>query len=408
MNRSLVARYNRIKHPHTTMDMELTMKARIVFPAISLLCALALAACGGGSGASGSLTPPTSGGATQSTQSQSEDAIDTANAVGTPVTDFSTYDESTGSPLQSVSRMSAGDGSCNNGVEFFVPDKKGDANSTERIEFYDNACTVPARDAVRVYASNGPDSETVQRTVSLYALNNTSPAAVRAETVNYRNATFDAYGYPIVKNGFARTNTGELDIAGSKTIVADGELVVAPASGNSTTFCSDSAGYNATGVASLGETFGWAGLMPSGTRTLNADGSVTWSTTHTGTTYTGSVGGLSIQAGTQNTSCPIATPMFALAGGTAKGSYNLPVSATFTHGVLTNLTIQNATLANGDTLNVQTNSGVQPSDSHFISGTLSKTGSQIASFNVDAFGDGILIVASSGKQYQIEDWHVVK
>jgi hypothetical protein len=392
------------------------MNARIQLTALSLLAALTLAACGGG-GSSAPLTPTPGGGgsATQSTQAQTEDSIDTTNDVGAPVKDFSTYDEATGSPLQSsarstesVSLQSAGDGTCNNGVEFFAPDKKGDPNSTERIDFYDNACTAMARDAVRIFTSTGANSETVQRTVSLYALNSTTPSAVRSETVNYLNATFDQFGYPIAKNGFARTHTGELDIAGAKTIAADGELVVAPTSGFSTTFCSDSAGFNATGIASLSETFGWAGVMPSGTRTVNSDGSVTWNTTHTGTTYTGAIGGLSIQAGVQNTACPISTPMFTLAGGTVKGTYNLPVSATFTHGILTNLTIQNATLANGDTLSVQTNSGVQPSDSHFISGSLSKSGTQIATFNVNAFGDGVLVVSASGKQYQIEDWHVVK
>lgn len=394
------------------------MNARKSFPALLFITAVALTACGGGGASSGSLTPPTSGGGStqQSTQAQTEDAIDTANDVGSPVKDFSSFDESTGSPLQSVTDrapqsvllQSAGSGACNNGVEFFAPDKKGDANSTERIEFYDNGCTAIARDAVRIFTSTGANAETVQRTVSLYALNGASPAAVRSETVNYVNASFDQYGYPIVKNGFARTHTGEMDINGSKTIAGDGELVVAPSSGSSTTFCSDSAGYNATGNASLNETFGWAGMMPSGTRTVNNDGSVTWNTTHQGSTYTGPIGGLSIQAGVQNTSCPIATPMFTLAGGTVKGSYSLPVSATYLHGILTNLTISNATLANGDTLNVQTNSGVSPADPHFISGTLTKSGTQVASFNVDAFGDGVLIVAASGTQYQIEDWHVVK
>ncbi len=394
------------------------MNARKSFPALLFVTAVALTACGGG-GASGALTPPaaTGGGSTsQSTQTQTEDSIDTANDVGAPVKDFSSYDESTGSPLQStaartaqsVSLQSTGSGTCNNGVEFFAPDKKGDTNSTERIDFYDNGCTAIARDAVRIFTSTGASSETVQRTVSLYALNGTTPAAVRSETVNYVNATFDQYGYPVVKNGFARTHTGELDINGSKTIAGDGELIVAASSGSSTTFCSDSAGYNATGNQSLNETFGWAGVMPAGTRTVNADGSVTWNTTHQGNTYTGPIGGLSIQAGAQNTSCPISTPMFTLAGGTVKGTYTLPVSATYLHGILTNLTISNATLANGDTLNVQTNTGVSPADAHFISGTLAKSGAQIASFNVDAFGDGVLVVAATGTQYQIEDWHVVK
>lgn len=390
------------------------MNARTQLTALSLLAALTLAACGG-AGGSAPITPAVGGGTTQSTQSQTEDSIDTANDVGAPVKDFSSYDDATGSPLQSAARraeavtmQTVGDGTCNNGVEFFAPDKKGDANSTERIEFYDNACTAIARDAVRIYTSTGTNAETVQRTVSLYALNATSPSAVRSETVNYRNATFDQLGYPVLTGGFARTHTGELDISGAKTIDADGELVLAPSSGSSATFCSDTAGFNATGIASLNETFGWAGVMPNGTRTLNSDGSVTWNTTHTGTTYTGAIGGLSIQSGVQNTACPISTPMFTLAGGTVKGTYNLPVNATFDHGILTNLTIQNATLANGDTLNVQTNSGVQPGDQHFISGTLAKSGTQIATFNVDAFGDGVLVVSASGKQYQIEDWHVVK
>jgi hypothetical protein len=348
-------------------------------------------------------------------QLQTEDSIDTANAVGSPVKDFQSYNnDATGSPVQSsvraqsASRDAAGDGTCSNGVEFFAPDKHGDANSTERIEFYDNACTAIARDAVRIWTSTGANSETVARTVSLYALNSTTPSAVRSETVNYTNATFDQYGYPVLSNGFARTHTGELSINGVKTIDGDGELIVAAGSGNSTTFCSDTAGFNATGNQSLSETFGWAGMTPSGTRTVNGDGSVTWQSTHTGTVYTGAIGALSIQAGAQNTACPISTPMFTLAGGTSKGQYSIPISATYTHGILTNLTVTNASLVNGDTLNVQTNAGVSPADPHFISGALSKNGSAIANFNVDAFGDGVLVVVASGNQYQIEDWHVVK
>jgi hypothetical protein len=332
------------------------------------------------------------------------------------MSDISSYNESLSSPLQSAGRVvtdlatikALGDGSCSNGVEFFAPDKKGDANSTERIVFYDNGCTQVAGDAVRIYTSTGANSETVQRTVSLYALNSGTPAAVRSETVNYTNASFDAFGYPIAKNGFDRTHTGELDVNGVKTIDGDGELVVLALNGNSSTYCSDSAGFNATGNASLNETFGWAGMNAGGTRTINSDGSITWNFTHTGNLYTGPIGGLSIQAGVQNASCPISTPMFTLAGGALKGSSNLPIKATFANGILSNLTIANGTLTNGDALNVQTNSGVSPSDQHFISGTLSKSGSTIANFNVNAFGDGTLVVAANGQAYPIEDWHVIK
>ncbi|HET9097547.1 MAG TPA: hypothetical protein VFN37_12860 [Candidatus Baltobacteraceae bacterium] len=392
------------------------MNARTFLAAAALLAATALTACGGGSGSSASLTPPAGGSSGASTQTQTEDSINTANDVGSPMSEVSSYNESLSSPLQSSGRIvqdaatikALGDGTCSNGVEFFAPDKKGDANSTERIVFYDNGCTQMQSDAVRVYTSTGSNSETVQRTVSRYKLSSSTASAVHSETVNYSNAAFDAFGYPIYKNGFDRTHTGELDVNGVKTIDGDGELAVLPAAGSSTSYCSDSAGFNATGNASLNETFGWAGMNASGTRTINSDGSVSWNFTHTGNVYTGPIGGLSIQAGVQNTACPISTPMFTLAGGTLKGSSNLPISATYTHGVLSNLTVTNGTLANGDTLGVSTNSGVSPSDEHFISGSLSKSGAAIANFNVNAFGDGTLIVVSSGQAYQIEDWHVVK
>jgi len=388
------------------------MNARTLFPAAALLAAFTLTACGGGGASGSSLTPSGNTGDTaQSIQSQTEDSIDAANDVGSPVNDISSYDtDATGSPLQSVARRAdaTGDGTCNNGVEFFAPDKKGDANSTERIVFYDNGCTQIQSDAVRIYTSTGSSSETVQRTVSRYKLNGSTPAAVRTETVNYVNASFDQYGYPVYKNGFDRTHAGELDVNGVKTIDADGEIVLLPSSGNSATFCSDSAGFNATGNASLNETFGWAGVMPSGTRTVNSDGSISWNVEHEGNTYTAPIGGLSIAVGSQNTSCPISTPMYTLAGGTLKGQYDIPIQATFVHGVLSNLTISNATLKNGDTLNVQTNSNDSPGDEHFISGTLAKNGTTIANFNTNAFGDGTLVVAASGKAYQIEDWHVVK
>lgn len=393
------------------------MNVRSFLAAAAILTASTLTACGGGAGG-GSVTPPggSGGGGNISTQAQTEDSINTANDVGSPMKDIGSYNEATGSPLQIAGRVTtdavavklAGDGTCKNGVEFFAPDKKGDANSTERIVFYDNACTQMQSDAVRVYTSTGSTSETVQRTVSRYQLNSSTPSSVRTETVNYLNATFDQFGYPVYKNGFDRTHTGELDVNGVKTIDADGEFVLLPFGSSSSTFCGDSAGFNATGDASLNETFGWAGMIPTGTRTVNSDGSISWNLTHEGNTYTGAIGGLSVQAGVQNTNCPIATPMFTLAGGTLKGQYNIPIQATYANGVLSNLTISNATLSNGDTLNVQTNSGVSPGDEHFISGTLAKSGTAIASFNVNAFGDGTLVVASSGKAYTIEDWHVVK
>ena len=86
----------------------------------------------------------------------------------------------------------------------------------------------------------------------------------------------------------------------------------------------------------------------------------------------------------------------------------MPITATFRHGLLTALTITNATLANGNTLNVATNPSVSPTNALFVQGSISSAGSQIASFTTDAFGDGILTVTASGKQYVIADWHVIR
>ena len=44
----------------------------------------------------------------------------------------------------------------------------------------------------------------------------------------------------------------------------------------------------------------------------------------------------------------------------------------------------------------------------FITGIVSNGGSQFATFNVNAFGDGTLTLTSSGAQYVMTDWHVIK
>ncbi|HEV7179387.1 MAG TPA: hypothetical protein VGN11_05920, partial [Candidatus Baltobacteraceae bacterium] len=295
-----------------------------------------------------------------------------------------------------------------NGSEFFAPDKNNDPNSTETQLFYDSSCTQLARDAVRIYTINGT-SETVNRTEKIYALNNGTPSATRTGAVTFGNATFGQYGYPVIANGFNRQSQSELDLAGAKTIVSDQELVMAPASGAASTFCGDSAGYNATGLQKLGETFGWeGGVSAGGTRTVNGDGSVTWSATHAGSTAKGAIGSLSIGINSANTACPISTPEFTLDGGTQRGSYSIPVSTTFKAGELTNLTVTNATLANGNTLNVTTNGTVSPTNDQFITGVVSDGGMQIATFNVNTFGDGTLTVTASGAQYVMTDWHVIK
>lgn len=380
----------------------------------TLLAALAatvtLAACGGGGGTS---MPSTGGGGSpQSSQTQSQSAIDATNALGDPVktvADFNDTTSGTSTAQRSTNRtVMLASGVCTNGVEFFAPDKNGDPNSTEEQYFYDSACTELARDVVRIYTITGT-AETVNNTESQYAINNGTPIATRTTTVNYINGTYGTNGYPVVADGFASDSSSTLNISASKTIVGNNELVMKTGSSGTNNWCGDSAGYNATGIAKLNETFGWqGGVLTGGTRTLNSDGSVTWTATHAGTVFTGAIGSLSIAIGSENTACPITTPQYTLSGGTSQGSYSIPVTATYMHGELTALTVTSAQLANGNTLNVVTNSGVSSTSSNYITGTISNGSTQIATFAVDCFGDGTLTMTSSGAQFVIDDWHVVK
>lgn len=374
---------------------------------IPLLVLLAVAAgCSGGS--AGSNTLPSGGSGTTSTQTQSQ-AITAMNALGAPVKDVADYNNAVAmsSTSQSRSAQSYTLGTCDNGFEFFSPDKNGDANSTEAEYFYDSGCTELARDTVRIYSISG-SSESVNVTESQYALGNATAIAQRSSTVNIIDGTYGQYGYPVVADGFDRSAASQLNLAGTKSIVDDQELVMLAGSGGTNQFCSDSAGYNATGFPSLNETFGWEGGVTSGTRTVNGNGSVTWQATHAGSVYKGAIGSLSIDTGSPNTQCPITTPEYSLSGGSQASSYTIPVTATFVQGWLTDLTVTNAVLANGDTLNVTTNTSLQPTNADFISGTVTNGSTQIATFNVDTFGDGTLTITSSGAQYPIDDWHVVK
>jgi hypothetical protein len=382
------------------------------------IATLALTACGGGSGSSSNpsvqatATPPGSQG---SGQSQSEIAVESANSLGTPVKTLQEFNNgTTGVAFARVGRYSTdalANGQCTVvdgvSVEFFAPDKNGDPNSTEEQYFYDTACSQLQRDVVRIYSLNGAN-ETVSRTVNDYLQGSNTAESTRVDSVTIENGTFNSNGFPSTSAGFDRSAQGTLALSNVKTIADDNELVLAAASGNTNAFCGDSAGYNETGVPSLNETFGWQGQTQSGTRTVNGDGSVTWTSTHTGSSVKGAIGALSVAVGTQNTACPIGTPQFTLAGGTQEGTYSIPVTATYMHGVLTNLTITGATLANGNTLNVTTNTGVAPSNTSYITGTISNSTGQIASFSVNDIGDGTLTVTASGNSYTMNDWHVIK
>jgi hypothetical protein len=386
-----------------------TMRIPILF---AVTATIALAACSGSGGGSASMPSSGSPGSQTSSATQSQDAIDAANSLGDPIKAETNYNDTT-SGTEMVSRTmgatrALANGVCTNGVEFFAPDKNGDANSTEEQYFYDSACTQLALDTVRIYTVSG-STETVARTQTQYAINNATPIATTTATVTYASGTFGTYGFPVVADGFARSTTAQTAISASKTLANDDELVMQAGSGGMNVWCGDSAGYNETGITSLNKTFGWqGGVLSGGTRTVNANGSVTWQATHAGMSFSGAIGSLSIATGTLNTGCPITTPAYTIAGGTSGGSYSIPVTTTFMHGELVGLTVTNASLANGDTLNVTTNTSLSPANADFITGTVSSGSTQVATFAANCFGDGTLTMTSNGAQYVIVDWHVVR
>jgi hypothetical protein len=342
-------------------------------------------------------------------------AIDAVNALSAPL---KTYNDETASEPGSDARhkdeikpaVRSGKGNCHRGIEFYSPDKAGDANSSEKLDYYDANCTQIARDAVRKWtAGSRAGTEAVLKTITNYAPGSATPVAVKTENTNCSNATGGAYGFPIVADGYQRETSGQLAVGTRKNVLSDSESVMAASTTSVSNYCTDAAGYNALGIAKLGLTFGWqGGAFSGGTRTQNADGSVTWVATHAGQTESAPIGGMSIVTGTLNTACPIVTPAYTLTGGTTKGNYSIPISVTYYHGIIRNLTVTGATLASGYTLNVKTNTSKWPANQSFINGTVTNGTTTIAIFNVNAFGNGTLTVAVTGKQFSIQDWNVVR
>jgi hypothetical protein len=297
---------------------------------------------------------------------------------------------------------------CHNGVELFAPDRNGDPDSTEALFFYDPTCRQLAVDDVRIYAPTSANSETVNRSDSFYLPASTAAVATATTRGTIGNATFGNYGLPLVANGFALHSASTLSFLKTPVLFTDAEFVMMPGSQASNAFCEDSAGYDPTGIASLDETFGWQGGALSGaSRTTIGKAFERWSAAPSGTLYTGSIGALSIASGAPNATCPIATPAFTLSGGTAIGSYSIPLVITFHHGTLWNVSVRRARLPNGDTLNVTTRGG-RRDRRDFIKGSLRNGGTPIATFAVNGFGNGELTVTSTGAQYRIVDWIVVQ
>ena len=297
------------------------------------------------------------------------------------------------------------------GVEYFKPDKAGDPNSYEYQVFYDSACTKIARDHVHVINSTTGTTTKTQvstETDKHYSqTDSTNPTSVSVE-VNTLTGQVSTSGYPILSAGYSRASTYTLTVGGTVETKRGSEHISLPKTPTSQSYCGDSAGYSGEQHEGNDVTFGYQNLLTSASRTVNADGSVTYSVNGGGSVYSATPPAtFTLNQGTLNTTCPIATPAFTLSGGTLKHSYGGGTfTVTFFHGVIQSLSIVNETLSNGYVLNASSNPGASPTSSTFITGTITKNGTTVATFNVDAFGNGTLTVTATGATYTMEHWHV--
>lgn len=283
-------------------------------------------------------------------------------------------------------------GVCKNGTEIYSPDRHGDPNSVEVLIFYDDACTYLSRDTVRIF-NHGSQCDTIDVTVKNYALN--------GSWLSTRRAT-------VKLDGNAREAQAKFWI-GKRTIYSDIELIV-PSNSNVSKFCGDWAGYNATGSGKWsGKTFGWAGGFVSGTRSLNSDGSTTWSGRRLTTFYKGDMGHLKIVQGSYNTSCPISSPAYAISGGTKVGTSMGQTTATFDSGMLVSLFVSRTALSGPGRYYVyaQSNSGVSPNSPDFITGRVIHKGHTVSTFSINYIGNGTLYVESTRCTFDVAGWSVV-
>jgi hypothetical protein len=190
--------------------------------------------------------------------------------------------------------------------------------------------------------------------------------------------------------------------AGARGLLSQSLLVLSPGGGGVSGYCQSSAGYSLKGIPSLDETFGWqSGTYSGGARVSGDHGFSTWSANASGEAVQAPIGALSfVRNG--NASCPMVAPMFSVRGATADNAFSIPITLTYRHGILWNLSVSNARFAGGESVDVAMSPGRPPS----LAGAITRGSTELATFHTNASGKGTLTITSSGAQYAVADWIV--
>jgi hypothetical protein len=187
-----------------------------------------------------------------------------------------------------------------------------------------------------------------------------------------------------------------------RRVLSLSQLVLRPSGGGVSGYCQSSAGYSLKGIPSLDETFGWqSGAYSGGARVTGDRGFSTWSANAIGEAVQAPIGGLSI-ARSGSATCPMLAPTFSVRGATAGNAFSIPITLTYHHGTLWNVSVSDARFAGGESLDVATSFGRPQS----ITGTIANGSTELATFHTTAYGEGTLTITSTGAQYAIADWIV--
>lgn len=268
---------------------------------------------------------------------------------------------------------------CSNGAESATVAVSASEEQLYERSFYDSACTKLHQDIYLDVVATGPTSATATGNATLYSLT----GAVYA----YETLTMSITGVGTGAGTFSVVLTDAAS-ASSPTIASVG---VACTMSTATLGCGIGAVTRQSGLAQdLGATASFTLTVPA-----SIAGAYTVPVTGSASTYTGALGALALGTGT--------FPNFAVTGGTLTDSGTFTGSFTYVSGALTASSFTLTDAASDGTVAI-TSSGTPPVTTGVVKRTSS--GAVLASFNVDAAGNGT-ITYGNGTTGQIVNWQVV-
>jgi hypothetical protein len=271
------------------------------------------------------------------------------------------------------------------GTLLAAPVTSGGTTTYEITYFRDPVCSSKARDITITVTSSGAAAYALTRVVTNY---DSSGA-----TLTQRNSTIAVKSSPPTVSA---QSTSVLSFAGAPVGSAIDEWSTTVTPGGPGVYALSGDGARITTGKS--NAYGASHADSNATKTVNGDGTTTYAGTFADTLYMGAIGALSITPAT------FPGPFTVAPASDAVGSGTLNWTSTFdANGLPTSIQVS-GTLAQGASLSVTTTAGPPIS----FNGTVTATsGSTLATFSVDQFGNGSVSFAD-GSSRKIYDWHAFK